>query len=85
MNMAHPGELLRDELVARGWSQTYFARLIRRPVRLVCEIVNAKKSITAATALQIGEALGTSPELWATLQMKYDLYKAEVERLKGAK
>jgi len=51
----------------------------------VCEIVNAKKSITAATALQIGEALGTSPELWATLQMKYDLYKAEVERLKGAK
>jgi HTH-type transcriptional regulator/antitoxin HigA len=41
-----PGEYLRDELEARGWTQGDFARIIGRPVQVVNEIINGKKRIT---------------------------------------
>ena len=34
-----PGEFLRDELEARGWTQTEFAEILGRPPRLVNEII----------------------------------------------
>jgi plasmid maintenance system antidote protein VapI len=39
-----PGEFLKDELAARGWSQTELAEVMDRPVRLINEIVAGKKS-----------------------------------------
>jgi len=41
-----PGELLRRELDARGWTQEYLARHIGRPVPVISEIVRGKKSNT---------------------------------------
>jgi HTH-type transcriptional regulator/antitoxin HigA len=72
----HPGEHLREELEARGWSQSDFARIIGRPFQVVNEIVKGKKRVTAETALAMGQALGTSAELWINLQTRYDLWKA---------
>jgi len=69
-----PGEYLRDELSARGWSQGDFARIIGRPLQVVNEIINNKKRITVETAKAIALALGTSPELWLNLQNYYDLH-----------
>lgn len=71
----HPGEHLLDELSARGWTQTEFADIIGRPIRLVNEIVNGKKGITPETAREFGAALGTSAEFWLNLNMAYDLWK----------
>ena len=34
-----PGEFLREELEARGWSQTELAEIIGRPVRLINELI----------------------------------------------
>lgn len=70
-----PGEFLRDELEARNWTQTEFAEIIGRPVRLVNEIISGKKSITPETALQLSASLGTSPELWMNLESQYQLSK----------
>ncbi len=70
-----PGEYLRDELEERGWTVTEFASIIGRPVQTVSEILNAKKSITPATALPLSEALGTSAELWLNLQTAYQLHQ----------
>lgn len=72
----HPGEFLRDELVARKISQSAFASVIGRPVQVINEIVNGKKSITAEMAKLIGLALGTGPEVWINLQTAYDLFHA---------
>jgi HTH-type transcriptional regulator/antitoxin HigA len=72
----HPGELLKEELDARGWTQVQFAKIIARPLQTVNEIVNGRKRVTAATAKAIGVALGTSPELWVNLQAAYDLHMA---------
>jgi addiction module HigA family antidote len=72
----HPGEYIREELEARHWSQSDFARIIGRPLQTVNEIVNGKKRVTAETALAIGEAFGTGPEVWINLQSGYDLWIA---------
>lgn len=70
-----PGDFLRDELDARGWSQTELAEIMGRPVRLINEIVAGKKAITPETAIQLGDSLGTGPELWMNLESQYQLSK----------
>lgn len=71
-----PSEYLRDELEARGWTEVEFAQILDRPVQLVSEILNDKKEITPETALELGQALGTSAELWLNLQSAYRLGQA---------
>lgn len=68
-----PGDILREELSERGWSQREFAERIGRPYQAVSEIVNGRKAITAETAIRFAEALGTSPELWLNLETSYRL------------
>src|ERR1700730_3466556 len=70
-----PGEFLADELEARGWTQTEFAEIIRRPTKVVNEIIAAKKAITPDTARELAVALGTSPQYWMNLQTAYDLWR----------
>lgn len=69
-----PGEFLRDELAERGWSEAEFADILGRPAQAISEILNGKKEITAETAVTIGAALDTSPELWLNLQSAYRLH-----------
>jgi HTH-type transcriptional regulator/antitoxin HigA len=70
-----PGEFLADELEARGWTQNEFAGIIRRPVKLVNEIIAGRKSITPETARELAAALGTSPQYWLNLETAYQLWK----------
>ena len=70
-----PGEFLRDELEARNWTQTEFAEIIHRPVRLVNEIIAGKRGITPETARAFSAALGTSPQFWLNLETAYQLSK----------
>lgn len=71
-----PGEYLREELEARSWTQQDLARIIGRPLQMVNEIINGKKTITAQTAAELGQALGTSAEVWINLESAYQLSKA---------
>ena len=70
-----PGEFLADELEARGWTQMEFAEIIRRPTKLVNEIITGKKSITPETAREFAAALGTTPQYWLNLEYAYQLWK----------
>ncbi|KWX65607.1 ImmA/IrrE family metallo-endopeptidase [Mycobacterium sp. NAZ190054] len=71
------GELLGDELDARGWSQADFAAVIDRPTQFVSEIVTGKKEITRESAAQIGAAFNQSPQYWLNLQDQYFLAEQE--------
>lgn len=71
-----PGDTLREELAERGLTQSQFAKMIGRPLQVVNEIINAKKAITAETAIAFERALGTSAELWLNLESGYQLAKA---------
>ena len=68
-----PGEILKEELEARGWTQSDLAAILGRPVQAVHEIIGAKKAITAGTALGLSRAFGTSAEFWLNLESAYRL------------
>lgn len=69
----HPGEHLAEMLDELGISQYRLAKAIGAPARRINEIVHGRRSITADTALRIGQALGMTPEFWLNLQALHDL------------
>lgn len=77
-----PGEILKMELDARGWTQGEFAEIIDKPEQAVSQIINARKQITPETALRIAKALGTSAELWNNLESDYRLHLAQAQTKK---
>ena len=80
-NPFHPGEILFEEfLVPAGLSQAEFARQIGWTKARLNELVRGKRGITAGSALDLAEALGTSPKLWMNLQATYDLDRALAAR-----
>ena len=72
-----PGEFIKDELEARGWSQVERAEILGRPPRLVSELVSGKRSVTPETAKGLAEAFGTSPALWMNLESQWQLSRME--------
>lgn len=68
-----PGEFIRDELDARGWTQADLALILGRPSKAVSEILLAKRAITPDTAHGLGEAFGTDPQFWMNLESAYRL------------
>ena len=75
-----PGQIIRGELEAREWSQETLAKKMDRPYQAVNAIVNGHKTITADTAIELGNAFGTSPVYWMNLQTAYQLYQAHQKR-----
>ncbi len=77
----HPGEVLLEEfLKPMTLSQNRLALDLGISPRRVNEIVAAKRSITADTALRLAKYFGMSPQFWLGLQMDYDL-DVEEDRL----
>ena len=68
-----PGEILKEELEARGWTQTDFAEILGRPIQAINEIISGKKAVVPATAVELSRAMGTSPEFWLNLESAYRL------------
>lgn len=72
----HPGEMLKDELQARGLSQKKFAALIGMPCSVLSEVVNGRRPITTEYALKIEAATGIPAYLWVNMQAAYDMQTA---------
>ena len=68
-----PGEILKEELEARGWTQSDLAEVLDRPIQAVNEIISGKKAIVPATAVELSRAFGSSPEFWLNLEAAYRL------------
>lgn len=72
-----PGEYIKEELEARGWTQAEFAEILGRPPRLVSEIITGKRSISPETARGLAAAFGTTPQLWMNLESSYQLSRVK--------
>jgi HTH-type transcriptional regulator/antitoxin HigA len=73
-----PGEFIREELEARGWTQGDLAQIMGRPLRLVNELVAGKKQITPETARGLAKAFGDDdPLYWMNLDSAYRLALTE--------
>lgn len=75
-----PGEFLREELEARGWSQVDFAGILGEDVCAIGEIVAGRRAISPDMARAIGMALGTSPDIWMQLEASFQRYQSEPNR-----
>ena len=74
----HPGEMLLEEfLLPMGITQRRLADAIHVPYQRVNEIVHGRRGVTPATALRLSRFLGVSPDLWMSLQLRWDLWQAE--------
>ena len=69
----HPGEHLAEILDELEISGSRLARAIGVPSRRINDILRGRRSVTADTALRVGQALGMTPEYWLNLQRMYDL------------
>ena len=80
-NPFHPGEILLEEfLEPKGVTQAAFAEKIGWTKTRLNELIKGKRGITAAAALDLADALGTSPKLWMNLQATFDLDKESAAR-----
>jgi addiction module HigA family antidote len=74
----HPGEMLRDEfLVPMNISQHELANAIHAPYQHINELVNQKCGVTPSTALRLAKFFGMSADFWLSLQVRWDLFKAQ--------
>jgi len=81
VNPFHPGEILLEEfLQPAGMTQTAFAKKLGWTRARLNELIRGKRGVTADAALDLAEALGTSPKLWLNLQGTYDLAQAMKRR-----
>jgi addiction module HigA family antidote len=76
-NPFHPGEILLEEfLEPMELTQAAFAEKLGWTKAKLNELIRGKRGITAETALDLAEALKTSPKVWMNLQATWDLDQA---------
>ena len=74
-NPPHPGEVLREYLGDLPVNQAADHLRVNRVT--LSRVLNGASGISADMAIRLGQALGTSAELWAGMQLQYDLSQAE--------
>ena len=85
------GEILTEEFMRpMDLTQGALAAAMGVPRKHVNELCNARRSITAPTALILARVFGNSPEFWLNVQRRTDLWNAmhsprERERLRRAR
>jgi addiction module HigA family antidote len=80
--VAHPGRPLKRELLARKLSANRLALDIGVSSGRITDILNARRSVTADTAVRLGRYFGNGAQFWLDLQSRYDI--AVVERDHGS-
>ena len=73
-NPPHPGEVLREYLGAVTVTEAA-AKLGVARVTLQ-RVVSGAAGISPEMAYRLGDGFGTSPELWAGMQLQFDLHQA---------
>lgn len=81
VNPFHPGEILLEEfLQPMEMTQVELAEKLGWTKAKLNELIRGKRGITAETALDLAEVLGTSAKLWMNFQSTWDLDQAMKDR-----
>lgn len=71
------GEMLTEEfLTSLGLTQSALAEAMGVQRKLVNELCNDRRAVTADTALMLARVFGNSPEFWLNVQRRMDLWEA---------
>ena len=72
-----PGEMLIEEFMKPlGLTQTALARTMGVERRLINELCNNRRAVTADTALMLARVFGNAPQFWLNTQVRTDLWEA---------
>jgi HTH-type transcriptional regulator/antitoxin HigA len=77
--LLHPGDMLREMLKQRGWTQDDLALIIGRSAKTINDIVRRRTGMTPETAACLAAAFGNAPEEWMRAETAYRLSLVEVE------
>lgn len=73
----HPGRIVRQEcLEPFGLTVTAGAKALGVSRVALSELVNERRGISPEMAIRLAKAFGSSPEVWAGLQLDYDMAQA---------
>ena len=73
----HPGEIIKDELEARGISQKKLAQETGIPASVLNAVINGKRAITTEYAILFEAALDIDPDFWLRFQSDYNKQEAK--------
>jgi HTH-type transcriptional regulator / antitoxin HigA len=76
MLVDHPGEIIAEELEARGWAQADLAFILGVAPQQLNNLLTGKIGISSDMAAALGEAFDMPAEFFANLQKMYDLSQA---------
>lgn len=76
IDVPHPGEFIREELDARGWSQRDLAYILGIQEPAINPIISGKRGISPEMAKALGDAFDVSAEYFANLQQAYEMANA---------
>ena len=74
-----PGEFIKEEIDARGWTQNDLAEITGKSVRLISEVILGKRALTPDTAQALADALSTSAQFWMNMESAYQLSKLKTD------
>ncbi len=72
---AHPGEVLREYL-PEDMTVSAAAHCLGVSRQTLSALLNKRSGVSAEMALRLSRALGTSAEMWVSMQAAYDLWEA---------
>ncbi len=78
--LIYPGEVIKDEIEARGISQKKLSEILGVPYTMLNEILNGKRNISTETALLVEAALNISAEMLVNMQSAYNLQVARKDK-----
>ena len=78
-SLASPGEEIRKLLQDRRWTQDDLARILKRPLPTINQIIQGKRAITPDMAIVLAAAFDTTPEKWVSMEAAYRLSLAKAD------
>jgi antitoxin HigA-1 len=82
-NPVHPGRIVKNAcLEPLGLSVTDGARVLGVTRQTLTKIINGKSGISAAMAIRLAKAFGSTAETWVRMQASYDLAQARRDESK---
>ncbi len=73
-NPPHPGQLVRlDCLEPLGLSVTEGAKALGVSRKALSDLVNGHAGISPEMAIRLAKAFGSTPHVWAQMQLAYDM------------
>lgn len=78
--LIHPGEMIKDEIIARGLIQKELAKQMGVSYSVFNEILNGKRPVTTEYALLLEAVLQTDANIWIGLQTQYNLQRVKQDK-----